>query len=67
MACNERIRLLDEYAAATSAYRKAFAKVRPAKEAGAGLSKVLLASKAARTKCAEARLALRKHKVEHGC
>jgi hypothetical protein len=34
MVCNERIRLLDEYAAATSAYRTAFAKVRPAKEAG---------------------------------
>jgi hypothetical protein len=33
MVCNERTRLLDEYAAATSAYRTAFAKVRPAKEA----------------------------------
>jgi thioredoxin-like negative regulator of GroEL len=42
---------LDEYAAATSAYRAAFAKVRPAKEAGFGLSEVLLASKAARETC----------------
>jgi hypothetical protein len=67
MVCNERIRLLDEYAAATSAYRSAFAKVRQAKEAGAGLSEVLLASKAARETCAKARLALRHHKIQHGC
>ena len=44
MVCKERIRLLDEYAAATSAYRTAFAKVRPAKEAGAGLADRLVAS-----------------------
>ena len=67
MVCNERIRLLDEYAAATSAYRTAFAKVRPAKEAGLGLTESLLASKEARETCAKARLALRHHKGEHGC
>jgi hypothetical protein len=63
MVCNERIRLLDEYAGATVA----FAKVRPAKEAGFGLPEVLAASKVARETCAKARLALRHHKGDHGC
>jgi hypothetical protein len=67
MVCKERIHLLDEYAAASLAYRGAFAKARRAKESGADLAKALSEAKAARDKCAKARLALRHHKVEHGC
>lgn len=42
-------------------------KVQDAKETRQELPTALVAAKAARTKCAEARLALRAHKVEHGC
>jgi hypothetical protein len=63
--CAEKMRLLDEYVAATSALHAAAIVLRMA--TGAGFPKTPDASEAAREKCVGARRALLGHKNLHGC
>jgi len=61
MVCEEKMRLLAEYAAATSVVFTAAATLQL--KTGAEFRTGLKASKEARAKCAKARLALRDHKT----
>ena len=65
MACVEKIRLLDRYAAATSALYSAVAKLQS--KTGAEFREGLATSETARAECTKARRALRDHSVQHGC
>lgn len=60
MVCEEKMRLVKEYVAATTEYQTAVITVK----AGSKTREFL---DAARETCAKARLALRHHKGEHGC
>jgi hypothetical protein len=61
MVCEEKIRLVDEYAAASSLLYTAMTTLHG--KTGAEFCKALTASKAARAKCVKTRLALSDHKA----
>ena len=65
MVCEEKIRLITAYAAITERYAVAVAKLRLT--TGKEFEKEFSASKAAHTKCANARRAIQEHRAEHGC
>lgn len=61
MVCDEKMRLMDEYAATTAALHEAASGLLGKKSAE--LQSALTATEAARTKCFNARLALSDHKT----
>ena len=66
MVCDEKIRLVAEYAEASSLLHSAVTKLRAgAGKENEGHGKAVVAG--AKTKCVNARLALRDHKALHGC
>jgi hypothetical protein len=65
MVCEEKHRLVVEYAATAKSLSKAVAKLRGL--TGIEFKEVLAGSEAARVECAKARKALFRHKAEHGC
>jgi len=65
MPCPEKIRLIEEYTAATSELYIAVTVVRSS--SGVELMEAKQVSQAARSKCEQARHALQSHKSEHGC
>jgi hypothetical protein len=67
MVCEEKVRLVEEYAAASSDYSLIVSKWRADKEAGFGLKEGLISVTAARVKCVQTRRTLRDHKDEHRC
>lgn len=67
MVCLEKVRLVEECAAASSALFTANTKLKAARESDVGVSDALGVWQAASAKCAETRQALMKHKAEHGC
>lgn len=67
MVCLEKVRLVGEYAVASSAPVMANTKLRAARETDVGISDALGMWKAANAKCVETRQALQEHKAEHGC
>ena len=65
MVCAEKIRLVDEYAAATSALFGAVTELRL--KTGSQFREALATSETARAECVKARRALRDHTSRHGC
>jgi hypothetical protein len=67
MVCLEKVRLVQEYSAASSALVMANTKLKAARETDVGISDSLGVWKAASAKCVDTRQALLEHKAEHGC
>jgi hypothetical protein len=65
MVCEEKIRLIEEYAAATSAVFRAVTELRL--KTGSQFRKTLATSETARAECGKARRALRDHVFRHRC
>jgi hypothetical protein len=64
--CNDDMRLLDEFAAATEGYFEAVKHLQQA-EAGPQISKARQLAELARVDCANAREAVVLHRTQHGC
>jgi hypothetical protein len=67
MVCLEKVRLVEECAAVSSALFMANTKLKAARETDSGVPEALGTWKSASAKCVEIRQALQKHKAEHGC
>jgi len=65
MVCAEKIRLVGNYAATTSALYQAVTELQL--KTGSQFRKALASSEAARAECIKARRALRDHTFRHGC
>jgi hypothetical protein len=65
-ACNEDMRLLEEFAAATEGYFEAVKHLQQA-EGGSRISKAMQLAELARVDCANAREAVVLHRTQHGC
>jgi hypothetical protein len=64
--CNEDMRLLEEFAAATEGYFEAVKHLQQV-EGGAQISKAMQLAELARVDCANAREAVVLHRTQHGC
>jgi len=65
MVCDEKVRLVSEYAATTERYAIAVGKLRVT--TGKEFDKALIASEAARAECSKARRAIQEHRIQHHC
>jgi len=65
MVCEEKVRLVEKYAASASAVFTAVTQLRL--KTGQQFRKALATSESARAECVKARRALREHAFRHGC